>query len=118
MKKKTTTTPETESTNFEPRDVFLRQEVATLISKDDLEDLLLRHVNGDWGVIGYQGEQLNELAIESGGMVFSVFEIEDQAGLLVMTEVNREVTYVALIDDPVWKEEFAEEMSKLAIAMH
>lgn len=118
MKKKTTTTLETESVKFELGDIFLRHEVASLISKDDLRDLLLRHQKGDWGALNYRGEQMNALAIERGGVVFSVFNIENDAGLLVVTECDRERTYVASIDDPVWKEEFAEEVAKLAITLH
>ena len=117
MKKKNDTTPETDAVKFETGSVLLRPQVLRLLSKSDVDGVLRRHERGDWGVIGYQGEQLNKQALKQGGKLASVYETDHDL-LVVITEADRKSTFVALRDDPVWEMLLADVATSTEIATH
>jgi hypothetical protein len=63
---------------------------------DSLEDLFVRHQQGDWVETGPEDAQTNEDALLSGGRIFSVYHLRDQAKLWVITEADRAATNALL----------------------
>jgi hypothetical protein len=66
----------------------------------DPRELLARHVNGDWGDLGDEDKQQNDIAVETGEMrVFSSYPISSVAGeakVWCITEQDRSVTTLLL----------------------
>lgn len=97
-------TEPTESYKFELGLIAVRRSVLNVASKAEVDDFLERHTAGDWGLIGPIGQRLNDRALINGEKIFSVFESASRDLLLIVTEGNREATYVALRDDPIWED--------------
>jgi hypothetical protein len=60
-------------------------------------DLFLqRHVSRDWGEVGAEDRQLNDLALIHGDRILSVYRTLKGVRLYVITEADRSVTTVLL----------------------
>jgi hypothetical protein len=64
-------------------------------------DLLIRHVRGDWGELSESDRQQNELSIEAGLRLLSIYRLPDQTRLLVITEWDRSHTTIERLDEVV-----------------
>ncbi len=64
----------------------------------NLITLLTRHVNGDWGDLGKEDQQLNWEALVKEGRIFSSYKINGEK-LYVITEWDRSVTTILLADE-------------------
>lgn len=60
------------------------------------EDLLNRHVNGDWGDLSYEDRLRNELALVEMERLMSCYSVEDGVKIYVVTEADRSTTTVML----------------------
>lgn len=54
--------------------------------------LLARHQSGDWGDLGDEDKQENELSINEGFRIFSAYTIGDQDRIYIITEADRSST--------------------------
>ena len=61
-------------------------------------DLLRRHQRGDWGDLGYEDKQSNDVALTLGGRIFSAYQF-DTVKFWVITEYDRSVTTILLPED-------------------
>ena len=94
----------TESYKFELGLIAIRQSVLSVASRTEVDDFLDRHTAGDWGLVGPIGQRLNDRALTNGEKIFSVFESQSRDLLLIVTDGDRDTTYVALRDDPIWED--------------
>jgi ubiquinone/menaquinone biosynthesis C-methylase UbiE len=62
----------------------------------DLETLLTRHQDGDWGNVGNVHRRRNEWALEHNGLIRSVYELPNGALLFVNTAAARSCTWAML----------------------
>ena len=83
----------------------LGQVVATPGAFDLLEkhrrhayEFLSRHNAGDWGVIDDEDARENDVALEHGFRLMSVYEIDDKR-IWIITEADRSVTTILLPDE-------------------
>lgn len=60
---------------------------------------LHRHVHGDWGDLCDDDRELNEVALQQGMRIFSVYEKEVLPTIWIITEWNRSVTTVLLPEE-------------------
>lgn len=63
------------------------------------EEFLSRHFAGDWGNVGVEDWQENQLALENGFRLFSVYETADGQRLWVITEADRSATTLLLPEE-------------------
>lgn len=84
----------------------LGQVVATPGALDALEkagqtpdDLINRHVSGDWGTLPPEDAQANEDALDGSGRLFSAYILRDQTKIWVITEWDRSVTTLLLPEE-------------------
>jgi hypothetical protein len=61
-------------------------------------DLLLRHVQGDWGTLSPQLRQLNEKALTEGAVVLSKYPISPTRSVWLVTSADRTSTTFHLFD--------------------
>ena len=98
---------ETQSTNEQPSSpeplFSLGQVVATpgaleilKIAKQDPLSLLSRHVTGDWGDLGEEDQQENELSVKLGFRILSAYTINTGARVWIITEADRSSTTILL----------------------
>jgi hypothetical protein len=73
-----------------------------------LNECMIRHMNGDWGVVPPEDAIQNTLAITNGDRIFSAYTIDPARGvspghgdntLWVITEADRSVTTFLLPDE-------------------
>jgi hypothetical protein len=60
------------------------------------DSILQRHVLGDWGDVVESDRKSNELALEMGGRLLSVYNVTPGEQVWVMTEPDRSVTTILL----------------------
>ena len=59
-------------------------------------DFLVRHARGDWGTIGEEDRRENELALEKGLRVMSVYQTKTGGTVWIITEADRSATTILL----------------------
>lgn len=90
-----------------PKKLFsLGQTVATPGALSALEEanqmpqeLLFRHVTGDWGDLCEEDKRENELGLTQGLRIFSSYLLSTQVKIWVITEWDRSVTTLLLPED-------------------
>lgn len=64
-----------------------------------VDDLLTRHLCGDWGDLSEEDREQNDLALEAGLRVLSSYTLTANVKVWIITEWDRSVTTVLLPDD-------------------
>jgi hypothetical protein len=54
----------------------------------DLQELLRRHLSGDWGDLGDDDRRLNDLALIDGSRLLSSYTIADDLTVWIITEAT------------------------------
>lgn len=65
-------------------------------SGDDLLAYLTRHIAGDWGDVDEHDRRENELALQHGWRLLSVYELNTGIKIWIITEADRSVTTLLL----------------------
>ena len=56
------------------------------------QELLARHVSGDWGDVCEEDKKENELSVEKGFRILSSYRLDTGAKIWVITEADRSAT--------------------------
>jgi hypothetical protein len=80
-------------------DVLIHRNVLSRISNKDLECILERQRNCDWGDVGWEEQSLNDAALKSNKRIVSAFCFAEGEVLMLITEGNRRLTVATLPDD-------------------
>jgi hypothetical protein len=56
------------------------------------QNLLARHVSGDWGDLGDEDKAENELSVEKGFRILSSYKLNTGATIWIITEADRSAT--------------------------
>ena len=62
-------------------------------------DYITRHTRGDWGEVGKEDAQENELSVSQGFRILSVYTLHTKVRIWVITEADRSVTTILLPDE-------------------
>ncbi len=73
--------------------------VAAEIDVEELAVALIRHVQGDWGLVCEEDRLENELSLEHGFRLMSVYESSKGKRFWIITEADRSVTTVLLPEE-------------------
>jgi hypothetical protein len=65
----------------------------------DIQSALSRHANGDWGDVDETDRKENELSLEKGFRLLSVYKDRNDAKFWIITEADRSATTVLLPED-------------------
>lgn len=63
------------------------------------QEFLNRHVAGDWGELGEEDRQENELSVANGLRILSAYRLRDGSKIWVITEANRSSTTLLLPEE-------------------
>ena len=69
------------------------------LTADDINAALARHHRGDWGDVGKEDHSENELSLQQGFRLFSVYHGAHGTKFYIITEHDRSVTTVLLPSD-------------------
>jgi len=71
----------------------------THIPNDEILNALSRHLRGDWGTLDSHDWNENERALKNGGRLFSAYQSIQNVKFWIITEADRSVTTVLLLED-------------------
>ena len=63
------------------------------------EELLRRHVSGDWGEVPKEDARENELSVREGYRIMSSYPLQNGAKVWILTESDRSSTCILLPSD-------------------
>jgi hypothetical protein len=69
------------------------------ISHEDILAGIKRHQAADWGDLGEEDRQTNNVCLRDGGRLLSVYHSETGVKFYIITEADRSVTTVLLPED-------------------
>lgn len=79
--------------------VVITANAARALHPADVQEAMLRHAFGDWGEVCRDDWAENELALQEGERLFSVYCDRAQLRFYVITEADRSSTCVLLPED-------------------
>ena len=84
---------------FSPGRLVATRNALNHIPNDEILIALLRHVTGDWGILGAEDLSSNEHALKEGGRLFSAYRSTGKIKFWIITEADRSATTVLLPED-------------------
>ena len=66
---------------------------------EDITAAVRKHAQGDWGELDFENAQLNDLRIQEGGPIASIYRASNGVKFYVLTESNRALTTVLLPEE-------------------
>ena len=70
-----------------------------VLSSDEIQSALQRHLSGDWGECSLADRQANELALHDDARLMSVYRSASGVRFWIVTEADRSATTVLLPED-------------------
>lgn len=70
-----------------------------VLSVAEMDNALQRHNRGDWGDVGSDDWESNDLAVEEGSRLLSVYQSTTQTVFWIITEWDRSLTTILLPSD-------------------
>jgi hypothetical protein len=86
---------------FRPGRIFATPAALEVIAnaRVPILDLLIRHVRGDWGDLAEDDRQQNELSVDAGLRLLSVYRLPGGGAVWIITEWDRSATTILLPDE-------------------
>lgn len=86
---------------FPPGQVVITPAALDVLSRNEMDTALQRHLSGDWGDVCPGDREQNELALLQGLRLFSVYRASDGTDqkFWIITEADRSVTTILLPED-------------------
>jgi hypothetical protein len=79
--------------------IVITRHAQNVLSSRDLNEALIRHLEGDWGQVCESDRQLNDSAIQDGGRIMSEYCSGSGVRFWIITEYDRSVTTILLPSD-------------------
>ena len=73
--------------------------VEALLSPPEIQEMVLRHANGDWGDLCEEDRESNEEALREGNRLMSSYKSRDGEAVWVITEWDRSATTLLLPEE-------------------
>ena len=68
-------------------------------ANQEASEFLRRHITGDWGELGDEDKELNDLAVYNGDRIFSAYVLNTNVKIWVITEHDRSLTTILLQEE-------------------
>jgi hypothetical protein len=91
--------PSPEHVSFALGQIVITPNAMHKLLADDVQTALARHARGDWGDLDEHDRQENELSLQEGFRVFSVYHAGNGTKFWIITEADRSSTCVLLPED-------------------
>ena len=87
------------SKRFNLGQVLITSMVLERLLCDDVLLAIQRHQAGDWGEVGEEDQQENELSLKQGFRLFSIYQATNGTRFWIITESDRSLTCVVLPEE-------------------
>ncbi len=77
-------------------EIVITPGAASVLSQDEIRKAILRHSRGDWGDLDLEDAQSNDLHLQQGGPIASIYRSSTGQKFYVVTESDRATTTVLL----------------------
>jgi hypothetical protein len=84
---------------FEPGQIVTTANILNHLTHGEILSGLLRHITGDWGDAGEDDWRANEVSLERGFRLFSIYHSPRGVKFWIITEADRSTTTVLLPED-------------------
>lgn len=72
--------------------VYVTRRVSEELANEEIQAILERHANGDWGLVSDEDREANEHALDNGLRLLSSYVTASGLKLWVITEADRSAT--------------------------
>jgi hypothetical protein len=72
---------------------------ALKLPAEDITAAVQKHARGDWGELDFEDSQLNDLRLQDGGPIASIYIASNGVKFYVLTESDRSVTTLLLPEE-------------------
>ena len=79
--------------------IVITRHAHNVLSSRDVNEALIRHLEGDWGQVCESDRQLNDSAVQQGGRIMSEYRSRSDVRFWIITEYDRSVTTILLPSD-------------------
>lgn len=80
-------------------DVVVMPGAMVKLPPEDVTVALQKHTRGDWGELDIEDSQLNDLRLQEGGPIASIYIASNGVKFYVLTESDRSITTVLLPEE-------------------
>ena len=80
-------------------EVIVTPGAALKLPAEDVTAAVHKHARGDWGELDFENSQLNDLRLQEGGPIASIYRASNGVKFYVLTESDRSVTTVLLPEE-------------------
>lgn len=80
---------------FFPGSIIVTDGVAAILEETTIQRALIRHCRGDWGELCESDKKVNNLSLDSGQRLLSIYE-QEGTRFYIITEADRSRTTVLL----------------------
>lgn len=80
-------------------EVVITPGAALRVPAQDIIVAVQKHARGDWGELDFEDSQLNDLRLQEGGPIASIFRASNGVKFYVLTESDRATTTVVLPEE-------------------
>ena len=84
---------------FQTGQIVITPNALSKLASDDILNALNRHVTGAWGDLNKDDKLENDIALEKGFRLLSVYHSAAGIKFWIITEADRRLTYVLLPED-------------------
>jgi hypothetical protein len=84
---------------FELGQIVITPSARRTLAASDVQTALARHARGDWGDVDEDDRKENELSLNLGCRLLSVYHAQDGTKFWIITEADRSSTCILLPED-------------------
>lgn len=84
---------------FSSGQIVLTPTALNTLSQTDVQTALVRHLRGDWGDVDEHDRKENELSLQRGFRLLSVYHAANGTKFWIITEADRSATTILLPSD-------------------
>lgn len=84
---------------FDIGDLYITTGARSTLNPTDVQQALLRYIEGDWGELGEEDKRLNDDAVQNGGRILGAYRDRNGTKFWIITEADRSTTTILLPDE-------------------
>ncbi len=84
---------------FPPGQIVITPAALNTLSQTDVQTALVRHLRGDWGDVDEHDRKENDVSLQRGFRLLSVYHAANGTKFWIITEADRSATTILLPSD-------------------
>lgn len=85
---------------FPTGNLYITRGAQEVVSHQDIQSMMTRHLDGDWGLVGDEDWEANEQSLIHGMRILSIYKTtKEEQRVWVITEADRSATTILLPEE-------------------